>query len=57
MALSDNDLAKQLSTIAKANQPKIRIAGELFYITIDGVEYTLQRKSSRVVRSQGVKSR
>ena len=57
MALSDNDLAKQLSAIAKANQPTIRRAGNLFYITMGGVEYTLQRKSSRVVRSQGVKAR
>ena len=57
MALSDNDLAKQLSAIAKANQPTIKTVGNVLYVTIAGVEYTLQRKSSRVVRSQGVKSR
>lgn len=57
MALSDQDLSKQLTAIAKANQPTIRASGDVFYVTIDGVEYTLQRKSSRVVRSQGVKSR
>ena len=57
MALSDNDLAKQLSAIAKANQPTIRRAGNLFYITIGGVEYKLQYITQQVVRSQGVKSR
>lgn len=57
MALSDQDLAAQLRTIAKANQPKIRTSGDMMYITINGVEYMLQRKTSRVVRSQGVKSR
>jgi hypothetical protein len=57
MALSDNDLAKQLSVIAKANQPTIRRAGNLFYITIGGVEYKLQYITQQVVRSQGVKSR
>jgi len=57
MALSDNDLAKQLSAIAKANQPTIKTVGNVMYVTIAGVEYTLQRKSSRTVRSQGVKSR
>ncbi len=57
MTLSDNDLAKQLSTIAKASQPTIRTSGNVLYVTIAGVEYTLQRKTSRTVRSQGVKSR
>ena len=57
MALSDQDLANKLRSVASSAQPKITRSGNVLYITIDGTTYTLQRQASRVTRSQGVKSR
>lgn len=55
---NDQSLASQLSAIATSSQPKITQSGDTLTITFkNGETYTLQRKTSREVRSQSIKAR